>query len=139
MRTNGILISTVVTSLFLCGAEARASNPADINNDNKVDWVDVKAMGEDWLSAGQTKVVSGEVYSSADGGNTDPYCDTHSADSHSQIDYSGGLFSVRTKPGRDMSSELPVRQLRVSRRPGFGITLCSLTLYNTVCYNQHPT
>lgn len=38
-------------------------------------------------------------------GNNQPYCDTHSYDSRSQIDYTGGLFSVRTKAGRDMSND----------------------------------
>ena len=38
-------------------------------------------------------------------GNSYPYCDTHSADVDSQIDYSGGVFSVRTKGVRDMSDD----------------------------------
>jgi len=54
-------------------------------------------------SLGLIEVRSGVVYASP--GGTDPYCDTHSADSHSQIDYNdvSGTFSVRTKDGRDMS------------------------------------
>ena len=59
-------------------------------------------------SLGQIKVVSGVVYASSDGSNSYPYCDTHSYDSQSQIDYSGGVFSVMTKPevgGRDMSDD----------------------------------
>jgi len=54
-------------------------------------------------SLGKIKVVSGTVYASLDDGNSYPYCDTHSFDGDSQIDYSGGVFSVRTKSGRDMS------------------------------------
>lgn len=56
----------------------------------------------------QLKVVSGVVYASSDSSNSYPYCDTHSADVGSQIDFSGTLFSVRTKPevhGRDMSDD----------------------------------
>ena len=44
----------------------------------------------------------GVVYGS---GNNQRYCWTHSADAGSQIDYSGGVFSVRTKSGRDMSDD----------------------------------
>ncbi len=51
------------------------------------------------------KVVSGVVYAADDGSNNYPYCDTHSHDADSQIDYSGGVFSVRTKGGRDMSDD----------------------------------
>jgi sulfatase modifying factor 1 len=38
-------------------------------------------------------------------GNNQLYCTTHSYHADSQIDYSGGVFSVRTKSGRDMSSD----------------------------------
>jgi formylglycine-generating enzyme required for sulfatase activity len=54
---------------------------------------------------GQIKVDDGIVYASSDSSNDYPYCDTHSADNDSQIDYSGGVFSVRTKNGRDMSDD----------------------------------
>jgi len=55
----------------------------------------------------QLKVVSGVVYDSSDIGNNYPYCDTHSADTYSQIDFSDPYFSVRTKgePPRDMSDD----------------------------------
>ena len=56
----------------------------------------------------ELKVVSGVVYASSDNSNSYPYCNTHSADVGSQIDLSGSLFSVRTKPevhGRDMSDD----------------------------------
>ena len=38
-------------------------------------------------------------------GNNQVYCETHAVDSESQIDYSGGMFSVRTKGGRDMTDD----------------------------------
>jgi formylglycine-generating enzyme required for sulfatase activity len=52
---------------------------------------------------GQIKVVGGVVYASSDSGNSYPYCDTRNYHIFSQIDFSGGVFSVRTKDGRDMS------------------------------------
>ncbi|MBC8218803.1 MAG: formylglycine-generating enzyme family protein [Planctomycetes bacterium] len=51
------------------------------------------------------KVDGGIVYASSDGNNSYLYCNTHSYDANSQIDYSGGVFSVRTKGGRDMSND----------------------------------
>jgi formylglycine-generating enzyme required for sulfatase activity len=51
-----------------------------------------------------TEPISGVVYKASSG--TDyPYCDTHTSSSYSQIDYSGGVFTVRTKGGRDMSND----------------------------------
>jgi len=55
--------------------------------------------------AGDIKVVSGVVYGSSDTSNSYPYCDTHSYSSCSQIDFSAGDFSVRTKSGRDMADD----------------------------------
>jgi len=56
-------------------------------------------------SLGLIEVRSGVVYASP--GGTDPYCDTHSYDPHSQIDYNDvtGTFSVREKDSRDMSDD----------------------------------
>ena len=54
---------------------------------------------------GQIKVVSGVVYASSDNPCDYPYCDTHSADGDSQIDFSDPDFSVRSKDGRDMSDD----------------------------------
>jgi formylglycine-generating enzyme required for sulfatase activity len=54
-------------------------------------------------SLGLIEVRSGVVYASPAG--TDPYCDTHSADTDSQIDFSDPNFSVREKGGRDMSDD----------------------------------
>ena len=54
-------------------------------------------------SLGLIEVRSGVVYASP--GGTDPYCDTSTSNSWSQIDYSGGVFSVATKDGRDMSDD----------------------------------
>jgi formylglycine-generating enzyme required for sulfatase activity len=58
---------------------------------------------------GQIKVVSGVVYASSDGGNSLPYCDTSTSSSFSQIAYSGGVFSVRSKSGRNMVNDPMVR------------------------------
>ena len=56
-------------------------------------------------SLGLIEVRSGVVYASP--GGTDPYCDTHSVDANSQIDYNdvSGTFSVREKDSRDMSDD----------------------------------
>ncbi len=53
------------------------------------------------------KVDGGVVYDFNDTGNSYPYCDTHSYDTDSQIDYNdvSGTFSVREKGGRDMSND----------------------------------
>ncbi len=56
-------------------------------------------------SLGLIEVRSGVVYASPAG--TDPYCNTSTSSSYSQIDYNdvSGTFSVRTKDGRDMSDD----------------------------------
>jgi len=54
------------------------------------------------LSQSLITVTSGVVYK-AGSGTTYPYCDTSTSISYSQISYSGGLFSVRSKSGRSMS------------------------------------
>jgi formylglycine-generating enzyme required for sulfatase activity len=55
------------------------------------------------MSEGLVEVRSDVVYAAP--GGTDPYCNTHSADSDSQIEYSGGLFWVSAKGGLvDMSN-----------------------------------
>jgi len=51
---------------------------------------------------GLITVSGGIVYKSGSGASY-PYCDTHTSSSYSQIDYSDGVFSVRTKGGRNMS------------------------------------
>ena len=57
------------------------------------------------MSQGLITVTSGVVYLAASG-TTYPYCDTPtSINSYSQIAYSGGVFSVRTKNGRNMSND----------------------------------
>ena len=55
--------------------------------------------------ASDIKVDDGIVYSSSDSGNSYPYCNTSTSSSYSQIDYSSGVFSVRTKASRDMSDD----------------------------------
>jgi len=54
---------------------------------------------------GQIKVDIGIVYAASDNGNSYPFCDIHSFDPGSQIDFSDPDFSVRTKGGRDMSDD----------------------------------
>jgi sulfatase modifying factor 1 len=60
----------------------------------------------DYLNSalGLITVTSGVVYK-AGSGTSYPYCDTSTSNSYSQIAYSGGVFSVRTKSGRDMSDD----------------------------------
>ncbi len=55
-------------------------------------------------SQGLITITSGVVYQPGSG-TSRPYCDTSTSSSYSQIDYSGGVFSVRTKNGRDMSND----------------------------------
>ncbi|MEE8404187.1 MAG: SUMF1/EgtB/PvdO family nonheme iron enzyme, partial [candidate division Zixibacteria bacterium] len=59
----------------------------------------------DFLNSADVKVDGGTVYASSDNSNDYPYCGTNGYISTSQIDYSGGVFSVRTKVGRDMSND----------------------------------
>ncbi|HUW19996.1 MAG TPA: SUMF1/EgtB/PvdO family nonheme iron enzyme [Sedimentisphaerales bacterium] len=47
-------------------------------------------------------VSGGIVYGT---GNNQPYCDTSTSSSYSQIVYSAGVFSVRTKGGRSMAND----------------------------------
>lgn len=56
-------------------------------------------------SEGQIKIAVGIVYSSTDDSNSYPYSYTYARDWGSQIDYLDGLFSSRTKAGRDMSND----------------------------------
>jgi formylglycine-generating enzyme required for sulfatase activity len=56
------------------------------------------------LGQGLITVTSGVVYQ-AGSGTSYPYCDTNTLSSYSQISYSGGVFSVRTKGGRNMSND----------------------------------
>ena len=58
------------------------------------------------MSEGLVTVTSSVVYQ-AGSGTSYPYCDTHSASTYSQIDCNdvSGIFSVRTKSGRDMSND----------------------------------
>jgi len=59
------------------------------------------------LYPSQLKVVSGIVYASSDISNSCPYFDTNYElpEKQSQIEYSNGVFSVRTKQGRTMSND----------------------------------
>jgi sulfatase modifying factor 1 len=57
------------------------------------------------MQAGDIKVYYGVVHAAYDASNRYPYCDTSTSNPSSQIDYVGGIFSVRTKGGRDMSHD----------------------------------
>jgi formylglycine-generating enzyme required for sulfatase activity len=65
------------------------------------------------VDGSEIKVIGGIVYDFDDVSNFWPYCDTHSTDAYSQIDYndSSGTFSVRTKgeTPRDMSDDPMVK------------------------------
>ncbi len=67
------------------------------------------AQYAEYLNAANTdgliKVSGDVVYAASDGSNSQPYFDTHSYDSNSQIDYVGGTFTVRTKSDRGMSND----------------------------------
>ncbi len=53
----------------------------------------------------QIKEDGGIIYAASDTYNDYPYCEMHSYSSYSQIDFSGGVFSVNTKDGEtDMSN-----------------------------------
>jgi len=54
------------------------------------------------LDSNSIYVSDGVVYGS---GNNKPYCDTSTSDGWSQISYSDGAFSVRTKGGRNMAND----------------------------------
>ena len=51
------------------------------------------------------KIYDSIVYALSDTNDSLPYCSAHSADFHAQIDYSGGIFSVRSKGGRSMAND----------------------------------
>jgi formylglycine-generating enzyme required for sulfatase activity len=57
------------------------------------------------LSEGLITVSSGGIVYQAGSGTSYGYCDTSTSTSYSQIAYSAGVFSVRTKSGRDMSND----------------------------------
>jgi hypothetical protein len=54
MRVRAIFVLVVVWVFLVCIGSAQAANPADIYPDNKVDWLDMKIMADDWLSDGNT-------------------------------------------------------------------------------------
>ncbi len=56
------------------------------------------------LQDGRIVVSDGTVYPT-DTGTAYPYCDTATVNFHSQIDFAGGLFSVRSKNERDMAND----------------------------------
>ena len=60
------------------------------------------------LGQGLITVTSGVVYQ-AGSGTSYPYCDTSTISAYSQIAYSGGVFSVRTKGGRNMANDPMIR------------------------------
>jgi hypothetical protein len=54
VKVRAILVLVVVWVFLVCIGSAQAANPADIYPDNKVDWLDMKIMGENWLSTDPT-------------------------------------------------------------------------------------
>jgi sulfatase modifying factor 1 len=83
--------------------------------------VDSFAMGKYEITNGQYRdflnsariqgliTVSSDVVYQTGSGTSYPYCDTHVADNDSQIDYSGGSFSVCNKGGRSMVNDPVVK------------------------------
>ncbi|MHC5183047.1 MAG: formylglycine-generating enzyme family protein [Planctomycetota bacterium] len=59
----------------------------------------------DAMAAGAIKVEAYVVYAADDITNTYPYCETSAEFGSSHIDYVDGVFSVKTKAGRDMSND----------------------------------
>ena len=53
----------------------------------------------------QIKVVGGVIYAVSDTSNSEPYFGTRAASFYSHIDFSGGVFTVLFKGGRDMSDD----------------------------------
>ena len=53
----------------------------------------------------QIKEVGGVIYAVSDTGISYPYFDTSAASSYSQIDFPGGVFTVRSKGGRSMVND----------------------------------
>jgi hypothetical protein len=65
VKVRATLVLVVVWLSVACIGFAGASNPGDIHEDSKVAWLDVKMMGENWLSAAPTPADidnSGDVY-----------------------------------------------------------------------------
>jgi len=56
------------------------------------------------LADGLITLYDNVVYALSDTDHNEPYFDTYAPDSDSQITYSGGTFSVRTRDGHDMSN-----------------------------------
>ena len=75
--------------------------PYEITNQQYCDYLNCA------YDASEIKVDAGIVYAFSDSSNNYPYCDTHTYNDYSQIDYNdvSGTFSVRTKAGRDMSDD----------------------------------
>jgi len=56
------------------------------------------------LADGLIQVVNGVVYAASDTSKTKPFSDTHSSSSYSQINYSQGQFSIRSRDGQNMGN-----------------------------------
>ncbi|MBA7477787.1 Hercynine oxygenase [subsurface metagenome] len=54
MIIRAILALAAVWLYMVCIISAQAANPADIYPDNKVDWLDMKIIGDNWLSTDLT-------------------------------------------------------------------------------------
>lgn len=91
-RSNELPVHTVYLDSFYMST-------CEITNQQYCDFLNSAYDG------GEIKVDDGVVYASSDDSNSYPYCDTNSYSSYSQIDYSGGVFSVKEKGGRDMSND----------------------------------
>lgn len=63
------------------------------------------------MSVNEIKVEGNIVYAADDPNNSYPFCDTYQSNNHSQIDYTGGLFSVRLKDGTTDMTNHPLVQV----------------------------
>ena len=61
------------------------------------------------LDDGLITVYDDRVYATSDTSHSEVYFDTYAASSYSQITYSGGVFSVRSRDGYDMSNHPVVK------------------------------
>jgi formylglycine-generating enzyme required for sulfatase activity len=61
------------------------------------------------MAAGQIQVVKGVVYTISDSSRSQPYFDTVTINSYSQIEYNQGQFTVRSRDGKSMADHSVVQ------------------------------
>lgn len=96
---DGISFSLPVHSVYI---DSLYMGKFEITNQQYADFLNSAKDAND------IKVDGGIVYTFSDGSNSYPYFNTHSFHADSQIDYLGGVFSVRAKDGTTDMSDHPV-------------------------------